>query len=230
MAIDSTFRPIINRALSQLGKTPLESSEFDGGGLTEANAQSKTARLVAREFDQHLDAIIEDHPWKLFTHRVALDVKMDGGNKYVPEWGFNYAYDLPDGTTPANYPYCLRLLEINDEAIWGWNIFTGWIDGPSTHLRYKMENRLVLINIDTKIYIRYLGRPANANNMTGQFKELFSLYLASRWCESMTAADGLFDRIYRQFVAMLQEARTIDSMNSPQDPFKTTTWIGERIS
>jgi len=218
LAVDASFLPIINRALSQLGRSVITSAQL-------TTPDNKQSRLVDREFTAHLDALVEDHPWKLFIHRTTLSE-----NVVAPEWGFEHAYDLPNGTVPASYPYCVRLLEINDTIVWGWNLYTGWTVGSHQYLRWRVEERQILIDIADTLDIRYIGRPADASNFTGQFREILALYLAVAWAESLTAAEGLSDRLERRLNVMLQEARTIDSMNDREEPFRTTSWLAERIT
>lgn len=76
----ATIVGIVNRALDELGATPIVA-------LTEG---SSNANLASRNYDQVRDAVLRAHPWNFASARLKL-----ARLATAPVSGFNYAYQLP---------------------------------------------------------------------------------------------------------------------------------------
>lgn len=216
MAIDSTFLPVINEALNKLGQKRLVASQ-----LTTPN--TKNARVVDDTFQNHLEKLIDDHPWGFAITRVQLTTPS------VPVYGYDWAYPFPDGVLYSAAPYCIRMLEVGDQNLWIWGypgFWNGWYANPV--LRWKSESRELLIDAGEPLDCRYLYLPTVATLMPPNFKECLSLKLAMEWAEQITATQTLDEKIERRYEKVVMEARSIDSQEGIPDPLQSTTWIDGR--
>lgn len=215
MAIDATERPIINEALTKIGQRRITAAQL-------TTPDNKASNLVVDTYENHRDQTLEDHPWNFAIHRAELTK-----NVTAPVYEFDFDYDFPNGTTPADKPYALRILQINDDLLWTWT--WRWEAAPGSH-RWKSEDRKILSNIDTPLQIRYIGRVTTYATMTAMFKDLLAQKLAAEWAEPLTASTSVKDRADANFSAKLGEARTIDGQEGIPDPIETTSWVSSRFT
>ncbi len=216
MAIDATERPIINEALTKIGQRRITAAQL-------TTPDNKASNLVFDTYENHRDQMLEDHPWNFAIHRAELTV-----NATAPVYEFNFDYDYPDGTTPSGKPYALRILQINDDLLWTWDLWS-WNRAPGFS-KWKSEDRKILSHIDTTLDIRYIGRVTTYATMTAMFRDLLSQKLAMEWAEPLTGSDSLGQSALRRFQIKLGEARTIDGQEGIPDPIETTSWISERFT
>lgn len=216
MAIDATERPIINEALTKIGQRRITADQL-------TTPDNKASNLVVDTYENHRDQLLEDHPWNFAIHRAELTK-----NVTAPVYEFDFDYDFPDGTTPSGKPYALRILQINDDLIWTWNLWN-WQTGAGFN-RWKSEDRKILSNTDTPLQIRYIGRVTTYATMTSMFRDLLSQKLAMEWAEPLTGSDSLGQSALRRFQIKLGEARTIDGQEGIPDAIKTTSWINARLT
>jgi hypothetical protein len=218
MAIDSTELSIINKALTNLGVRRVTWAQVQ-------TPDNKASRLADETYENIRNELLQDHPWNFATFRAEILLK----DSYVPEYDYNFAFDIPDGTTPAGKPACLRVLEIDENPLWEWRP-SGWYmynedRGPK---RWKLEHGQILTNHDEPISLRYIGIVSVVTDMTPMFTDLLAAMVSVEWAESLTSAEGLSDRLEARFRSKLVEARTIDGQEGIPDPVETSYWIAGR--
>ena len=215
MAIHATELAVINKALTNLGMKRITSSDLSGD-------LNKAARLVNATYENLRNSLLQDHPWNFAIFRADVTK-----NAYTPEFDFLYAYDFPNGTTPASKPAALRILEVDEKPYWSWRS-GGWFLEPSLH-DWKVENNQILSDHDTPLSIKYIGLVTDTAEMTPMFTDLLAEMCAMEWVESLTSSNSLAERIERRFSAKLREARSIDAQEGIPDELETHYWISGRL-
>ena len=216
MAISATELPIINEALTKVGQRRITAAQL-------ATPDNKASNLAVDTYENHRDQLLEDHPWNFAIERASI-VK----ESTTPIFDFNYEYAYPDGTTPADKLYALRILKINDDLLWAWGQW-GWIPQPGFSM-WKSEGRKILSNIDTPLEVRYIGRVTTYATMSAMFKDLLAQKLAMEWAEPLTGSTALGTETERRFTRKLGEARSIDGQEGIPDPIETSSWLMERFT
>ena len=217
MAIGSSELGIINEPPTKLGQRRITAGHL-------ATPDNKASRLVEDSYENHRDLMLQDHPWNFAIDRASI-VK----ESTTPLFDFNFEYAYPDGTTPADKPYALRILRINDDLLWSWGYLNAWIQEPGFH-RWKSEGRKILTNFDTPLEVRYIGRIVDSTQMDAMFKDLLSQKLSMEWAEALTGSPSVDDKSERRFIRKLGEARSIDGQEGIPDPITTTSWVSERFT
>ena len=216
MAIDGSEVNVINEALNRLGQIRITAGQI-------SSPDNKVSRLVADSYERHRNAALRDHPWNFAIYRRELSK-----NVTAPVYGFNYAYDLPDGSPD---PYCLRVLQLNDQVVWDYST-AGWSLVDDMRRRWKVEQRQILVDIDEPLGVRYIGVPATVDATA--WDDLFFDALAAKcaffWCENLTSSDSLKERQGNEFERILREARSIDGQEGIHDALETTDWLIHRLS
>ena len=217
MAIDDTEVKIINQAFNRLGVRRMTTAQ-------KTTPTTKQSRLAVDSYEAYRDEVLQDHPWNFATFRASLTK-----NVATPVYDYSYEYDLPDGSTPAGKPACLRVLDVNEQPLWEWRE-SGWYLYSEQYntQAWKVENGRILSDSNTPLEIRYIGLVTLTTSMTPMFMDVLSAYLAVEWCESLTTSDSLSDRLEARLHRKLTEARTIDGQEGIPDSLETSYWLSGR--
>ena len=125
----------------------------------------------------------------------------------VPAFGFDYAYDLPDG--------CLRVVKVTDSD-------------DSGDYDFVVEGDNILTNRDPA-YIKYLYQETDPDNWDAVLREMVATHLAIDLAYNLTNSRTLADYIRRTYVLDdLPEARTTDAQEGRPDVVDGSSWIDER--
>ena len=208
MAIDTSEITIINEALNLLGVKRTTATKV---ATPSASGYDAIAELAAESYERHRNAMLRDYQWNFAIVRDTLTV--DGT---APDWGFSFRYALPSDS--------LRILQINQELIWVWGV-GGWYQ-PPTMGQWKVEGQFILSSISDDLEIKYIGLENDAANMDPLFIEALAMQLAGKWSRQLTGKDG--QGFKADADRMLQEVRTIDSMEGIPDAIQTTDWLSAR--
>jgi hypothetical protein len=166
--------------------------------ITSLLENSEQARLCNLLFNQSLDYMLQLYPWNFALVRTALALSAE-----EPEYDYNYAYQLPTD------PYCLQVVAIKDEY------------------SYKIEGRKLLTDA-TDVYILYIKRVIDMNELSALFIEAFVLYLASQLCMPLTNNKGMSDSLFTQYQVALQKARLRDAQEDTPKLMQEVSWITAR--
>lgn len=179
---------ICNLALTHIGD-PGNVASIDP---PEASTQ---ARYCARLYPLARDEILEAHPWRFATRRLALSsVTLPAAFK--GEWQFAYA--LPTG--------CLRPLAVYVPGLTD----VGGVEAFTIEAVDNAGAQLVLANVDGA-FLRYITSIEDANRYPPSFVLALSYLLASKLASPLTRNGeiiGAMDKIYR---VGLEEAKRFDA-------------------
>ena len=164
---------ICNNALILLRAEPIMD-------IDEANDRG----VACKQFYQPtVDGVLRSFPWNCATIRVQLIRLVD-----APVYGFSYQFTLPVD------PFCLRVLEIEDQDV---------------DTVYKIEGRKLLIDEDS-VKIKYIGR-IDEGDFDSLLTQTISAKLASYLCHAITGKANLFDSMMKLYQYCLDEAKSVDS-------------------
>ncbi len=164
---------ICNNALILLRADPIMD-------ITESNDRA----VACKQFYQPtVDAVLRSFPWNCAILRVSLARLVA-----TPVFGFSYQYTLPVD------PYCLRVLEIEDQDVYS---------------VFKIEGRKLLTDEDA-VKIKYIGR-IDPGDFDSLLTQTISAKLASMICHALTGKANMFDAMMKLYQYCLDEAKSIDS-------------------
>lgn len=162
---------IWNMALDVLREQPL-ASDTDN---------SATARLLARNYEQQRDYLLERYLWKFALERASLPA--DGT---PPSYGWKYRYLLPTDS--------LRFVPPT---------YDGSIEGQP--IPFEEEGGYLLTNVGAPLKLRYIRRTTNEGLFSNGFCECLSLRLAMRIAHWMTGKQSMTQQIQDLYKGTLAE-------------------------
>ena len=178
MGSQQTKIQIWNMALDVLREQPLAS----------VSDNSATARLLARNYDQQRDYLLERYLWKFALTRAQL-----AADSSAPAYGWTYRYLVP---TDA-----LRFIPPTID---------GSIEG--TPIPFEEENGYILCNQDAPLKLRYILRTTNEGLWSNGFCECLSLRLALRIAHWITGKQSMVQQIqgfYKETLAEVVQTHAV---------------------
>lgn len=171
MGSQQTKIGIWNQALDVLREQPLSA-------VTDTTA---TARLLARNYDQQRDYLMERYLWKFALTRASI-----AADSTAPAYGWSYRYLIP---TDA-----LRFIPPTFEG-----------DIVGTPIPYEEENGYILCDQAAPLRLRYILRTTNEGLWSNGFCECLSLRLAMRIAHWITGKQSMLQQIQGLYRETLQE-------------------------
>jgi len=173
---------IVSNALILLGDKSVTSFE----------EASDRALLVKSLYTSTRDAVLRAHPWNFAIRRkvVAKDAA-------APVFGeFKTQFTLPTD------PYCLRVLDVDDDP----------------EIRFKIEGRKILADVET-LNLRYVARIVDTNEYDALFLTTLEARLAADAATPVTGSASMFNQMWAVYTSKLREARSIDGQEGSPDTF-----------
>lgn len=169
---------------------------------TEGTKEANACDVI---FDELRDAMLEMHTWSFAKKRVQLARISD-----APSFGWDYAYELPSD--------CLRVLGVYDNS------------DARGKVAYSLEDGTLMTDA-TSIFLTYVRRLADPNQMSATFRIALSKLLASRLAVTLTASPSLSAEMYKQFLDQdLPTAKSADSMQAFPKTLPESDWVTCRNS
>lgn len=165
--------------------------------LTEEVDQARTINAI---FDDALDYLITVHHWNFATERTSL-ARLSG----TPSFQYTYQYQLPTN------PYCLKVLMVYDS------------DEDEIE-DYKIEGRKVITD-ETLVYLKYLKRVTDMNELPPPFREMFSTYLAKETVDKFTGSARLKNQLQNEYLYTLKVAKLTDSTEDRPRSRQEGSWL-----
>ena len=165
--------------------------------ITALTDGSTEAGVMAQIYDGVVDSVSRAFHVNCLINRTQLVASTT-----TPSWKFDYAYPLPTD------PYCVRVLEMEE---------TTSID------RWKVEGRNILTDAST-CKIRYVGRPADVGDIDGRLAATISARLAADASYALIQSGQSQQQMWALYMAKLDEARTVDNVESSRD-----FWVNTKL-
>jgi hypothetical protein len=167
-------------------------------GITSFDDLTNRSNLC-RDFYPHVrDAVLRAYPWKCSLVQKALV-----HDAAAPLFGWSYKFPLPVD------PYCLRVIEIEDEP------------------DYAVKGRYIYTD-ESSITIEYISRITNPGLFDSLLKEAIEARLAAELAYPITRSNELGSVMWSLYEAKLREARTMDAMESTVEGWEANELIDVR--
>lgn len=157
---------------------------------------SKTARACKAAYEPVRDSEIRSHPWSFAIARAALAADAE-----TPEWGRAYSFTQPSD--------CLAVLNPYPES------------NSQSH-DWEIEGRKILTNDAGPLYVRYLKKITDPNEMDALFREALAHKLADAICEELTQSNtkkASLENGYELIIRRAKKANAIERVSAqpPED-------------
>lgn len=163
---------------------------------------SKNANLANEQFDKLRDELLRGHNWNFATARVKLAQLSE-----APAFGFDYGYQLP-----ADW---LRSVSVHDN------------DAGLGAVAYKIEGR-VLLSGASGIYLRYIRRISDPNDMDAAFRETMAWKLAADLALPITQSSTAMGEMREGYRIALIKARGVDAFEDFPESMPESDWVSGR--
>ncbi len=195
---------LCNLALARLGDPATVSSINPPEG-------SAQAEHCARFYPIARDAVLEAHPWRFASRRVAL-APLD-----VESWGWSFAYGLP-----------------NDALVSLAVLAPGTTNDAETQdfdIESTASGARVLYTNQDDATLRYVARVTDTTRFSPGFNEALSWLLASYLAGPMIKGDDgaqMAKAAYQQYAFVVSQAKVTDANQRQVKPDHTPAWISGR--
>lgn len=191
---------------SEVGICNLALNKVGGSNIISLTEGSRNANLCADEYQNARDQLLGDHAWNFAVTRVKLPQLTA-----APVYEFDHAYRLP-----ADF---IRLIAAHGN------------DAAAGVLDYRLEGddggQLLLSSAD-RIWIRYVRRVTDPNQMPPSFQRALAFDLAVRLAVPIANSRTLREDVERGAGKALRQARSIDALQDKPEEFPDGSWITSR--
>lgn len=160
---------------------------------------TKNAHLCEGFYDQAVDETLRAHPWNCAIYRKELAAEEE-----TPAFGWAYRYALPSN------PYCLRVLQMQE-----------------TDYEFVIEGRFLLTDEGT-CKIVYVKRIVDPNEFDALLVEAIAARLATKLAYPVTQSVSLEDKMTKNFISILSEARSVDAQEGTPQVIDTSWLLDSR--
>lgn len=170
--------------------------------ITSLTESSKPARECAEHYAEQRDLELRAHLWNFAAARVKL-AKLST----APAFGFDNQFQLP-----ADW---LRTVTVHNN------------DGGYGTVRYKIEGRKILSDAED-IYLRYVRRIEDPDEMTPDFREALAARLARKLAVSLAKSNQIREQMVNWHRRVIMLARSIDAIEDYPEQMPESSWVTAR--
>lgn len=166
--------------------------------ITSLTEDSKNARSCNVAYSVVRDAELRSHPWNFAIARAEL-----AADATDPDWGRAKAYTLPSDF--------LRLLP-------------DYTEDNLNSKDWQIEGRKIYSDDSDPIYIRYIYRVTDPNEMDALFREALATKLAFELCEEITQSNTKKSELKDDYKEIISEARKANAFENVAQESPEDTW------
>ncbi len=170
--------------------------------ITALSEGTKNANVCAEQYEKLRDDLLRGHAWNFAIRRTKLACLAE-----APRFGPSHAYQLP-----ANW---LRTVSAHPDP------------GGRASLRYRIEGRQLLSDASA-VYLRYVARIEDVNQMPADFREALASLLARELAVPIAQSNSLQQMLDDQYRRRLSRARGVDAVEDCPESLPDGTWISAR--
>lgn len=170
--------------------------------ITSFDDGSPSANFISDRYEDARDELLRMHPWNFAVKRDALARLTD-----APEFEFTYYYALPDDW--------LRTLGVFDN------------DAGTGVTPYQEETNKIAANTE-QIYLRYVARIKDPNEMPPDFRETLACLLAMDAAINLANSGAFYDRMKDAFDQRLMTAKSTDALANRGGRLARGSWVTRR--
>jgi hypothetical protein len=94
-------------------------------------------------------------------------------------------------------------------------------------VRYRLEGRTLLSNADD-IWLRYVARIADPNDMPPTFQETLAWRIAHDLAQAITQSSTVQELMHRNFLPALSVAKSVDAVEDFPESLPESGWVTGR--
>lgn len=163
----------------------------------------KESNAVDLVFDELRDTLLDMHTWNFATKRAKLAQEVE-----TPAFEWDYQYKLPSDF--------IRVVSAHNNS------------DARDQLAYKVEGNKILADAED-VYLRYIARIEDPNEMPPTFRNALAKLLASRLAVTLSQSTSLSKEMYAQFIDEdLPTAKSVDSLQDKPEYLPESSWITSR--
>ncbi len=166
--------------------------------ITSLTDATTRADICNRFYGKCLEAVLRAHPWKFGTARKTLALLTS-----TPAFGFQYEYQLPSD--------CLFVIGTDLDKNDKWSV----------------EGRKILCDV-ASLSIQYIVKTTSDADMDGLFVEALEAKLAREIAIPITGQQSIHDRMEKEYMDKIKEARTRDGLEQSQITYEYTGLLDVR--
>lgn len=164
---------------------------------------TKEANAVDIIYDEMRDVLLDMHTWNFAVKRLKLSRLAS-----TPAFEWDYEYQLPSDF--------IRVVSVHNNS------------DARDRLPYKIEGGKILTDAQD-VYLRYIARIEDPNEMPPTFRSALSKLLASRLAVTLAQSTALSKEMYGQFIDEdLPTAKSVDAVQDHPEQLPESSWITER--
>jgi hypothetical protein len=165
---------------------------------------TKEANAVDIIYDEVRDIMLDMHTWNFAVVRKKL-----GRLDTTPAFEWDYEYGLPSDF--------IRVVSVHNNS------------DARDRLPYKVEGGKILTDAQD-VYLRYIARIGDPNEMPPTFRAALSKLLASRLAVTLAQSTSLSKEMYAQFIDEdLPTAKSVDAVQDYPDQLPESEWVTTRF-
>ena len=163
--------------------------ELGASPIASFDETGNQARLAANLYPPNRDALLRSHTWNCCVKRVSLSPLVG-----VPAYGFAFAYQLP-----GDWVRTIKLGNFADYSV-----------------DFRQEGRQLLCSANS-LQLRYVFRNTNEGTWDDKLVEVMTALMKWRFAYPITKSTSLRDTLGAEYRMLLQQAKSIDSMEEPSE-------------
>ena len=171
--------------------------------VVSVDENSNSARACTACYESLRDAELTDHRWAFAIKRANL-----AADSTAPEFGRETSFTLPAD--------CLRIIPPYPEMD---NFDRDWV----------IENGKILTNDSAPLYIRYIARITDPNQMDATFREALSARMSFEMVEELTQSPGKKEALRQDYKDAIAKARKTSAIQSVPIVGVEDSWIAKRV-
>ncbi len=168
--------------------------------ISSLSEASPRARVAANLYPGVRDQVLRMHPWNCAMKRVELAQNSDS-----PPFGYAYSYALPGDF--------LRAWVVTDDGI--------------HPIEYAVEGRNLLTD-SALAYMLYVYRNEDPATWDSMLVQLVEVSMAAIMAIPLTGDAGKKQEFEREALQILRQARSVDGMENPAQPFPESSLLSVR--
>lgn len=170
--------------------------------ITAINQDSVNARACNVAYEPVRDAELEDHDWNFAIVQASLAEDSD-----EPDWGRAHAYSLPSDFIRLSPDFAEDNLNSKD---------------------WQIQNGKIYTDDSSPLYIRYVKRVTDPNEMTSLFREAISAKMAMEMCEELSQSNAKKESLKADYDMVIRRAKKSNAFQNVSQTPPDDEWITAR--
>ncbi|HMX98855.1 MAG TPA: hypothetical protein PK473_03025 [Nitrosomonas sp.] len=170
--------------------------------ITSLTQDTANARACNVAYVPVRDSELRAHPWNFSIKRATL-----AADSAAPSWGRARSFQIPSDFIRLLPPYP---------------------EDNLNNLDWQIEGQKIMTDDTDPLYIRYVSRITDPNEMDALFQEALSTRLALELCEEITQSNTKKAALEEEYKRIIREARKLNAFENPSSQPPDDEWITVR--